>query len=197
MPKINKGYSNRLSLEELSQRSQRRCILNNQNETYLARNIIPVDVEVNNIGNVSNNNNSIVNREVDNHLKLFNSFQISNSNTTITDFFEQSNSFNQIPIINNYEEQVNSVNAPTLKTELCKWAIECKIPHNHLNLLLSILRKYKICEDTLLKDARTLLSTSNKIENIRFINSNEKYFHFGLIKALEMHYSNRKDIGRL
>lgn len=101
------------------------------------------------------------------------------------------NSFNAVPIYNteSIENDVTNLNTiETIKTELKNWAVNCRISHCHINSLLVILRKYNGFEK-LPKDARTLLQTPVvNFNQIRLVNPNGKYFHFGLTDSLLKYY---------
>lgn len=78
----------------------------------------------------------------------------------------------------------------TFRNEIKNWAVNSRISQCHLNALLIILRKYKGFE-MLPKDSRTLLQTPKVfINEIRLVNPNGKYFHFGLTNSLLKYFSN-------
>lgn len=71
----------------------------------------------------------------------------------------------------------------SIKQSLCQWAVNCNIPQNSVNKLLTIL-KFETPLTFLPKDCRTLLKTgSSKILNIREVNPGN-YYHFGLKKGI-------------
>lgn len=67
-----------------------------------------------------------------------------------------------------------------LRQELCNWAIDCQIPHQHINKLLHILHHF---HSDLPLDARTLLHTPNDYLVVP-IGMEGEYCHLGLGKAL-------------
>lgn len=68
------------------------------------------------------------------------------------------------------------------KNDLRKWALDCNIPHAHLNgLLNNVLRKH-LPDMSLPKDARTLLKTTRKYQNVVF---NGNFCYFGVQKVIE------------
>ena len=93
---------------------------------------------------------------------------------------ENSNSYLDVTSCT-YEACVASL---SFKEQLCRWAVNVKIPHSHLNPLLTILKGY---HPELPLDARILLLTPRKIV-LRSVLPGE-YYHFGIasgiIKSLE------------
>ncbi|CAI6370779.1 unnamed protein product [Macrosiphum euphorbiae] len=95
---------------------------------------------------------------------------------------------NLLPAVYAKSNENNYTNLNYIKTieiELKNWAVSCKIAQCHLNALLIILRKYKGFEKPP-KDSRTLLQTPIVYtDQIRLVNPNCKYFHFGLPDTLQ------------
>lgn len=76
-----------------------------------------------------------------------------------------------------------------IQKSLCRWAVSCNIPQSAVNKLLTIL-KYETHLDFLPKDCRTLLdSGSKKVLNLRKVEPNGIYFHFGLKEEI-LRYSS-------
>jgi hypothetical protein len=70
----------------------------------------------------------------------------------------------------------------TFLQKLQDWAVNCNIPHSHLNKLLTILREHT-CFESLPCDSRTLLKTPR--QTVTKVVSPGKYCHFGLEKSLQ------------
>ncbi|XP_008483524.1 uncharacterized protein LOC103520208 [Diaphorina citri] len=68
-----------------------------------------------------------------------------------------------------------------LKAELTKWALESRIPKNHVSSLLKILRPY---HPQLPQDYRTLLGTPTHVDSIEEMTPGI-YLHFGLVHVLQ------------
>lgn len=68
----------------------------------------------------------------------------------------------------------------TLKEKLASWGVDFRIPHVHVNKLLSILKSHP-CHSDLPVDARTFLKTPRKVTLI----TPGEYFHFDLVNGLK------------
>ena len=67
------------------------------------------------------------------------------------------------------------------KSNIARWAVECKIPRTHLNKLLKILRLHPHL-DYLPTDHRSILKSLRRVETIKL--SPGKYYHFNLPNCL-------------
>lgn len=196
MPKITKGTRRHFS--NASSRTRRRIIqlqyenghsaINsyhsiNISNTQLSSNVTDTPILSNKISmqtspvNRNNNNNTI-------HNNSFSEPDISNNLTSdLLQYFPLHTNTNE-----NNHTNLNEIT--NIEIDLKNWAVNCKIPHCHLNALLIILKKYKGFEK-LPKDSRTLLKTPNiPSDQIRLISPNGKYFHFGITDSLLMLYAN-------
>ena len=70
----------------------------------------------------------------------------------------------------------------TFKEKLASWGVDCRVPHVHVNKLLSILKSHP-CHADLPVDARTLLKTPRKVSLIPMHPG--EYFHFDFLNALK------------
>jgi len=111
----------------------------------------------------------------------------SNMDTIITDEFLEKNI---VMPVNTYEKLIIHDDLPiNLRQQhvqecLANWAVDCNIPQNAINKLLSIL-KFKAQLNFLPKDCRTLLhSGSKKVLNLREVDPNGIYYHFGLREGI-------------
>lgn len=68
----------------------------------------------------------------------------------------------------------------TLKEKLASWGVDFRIPHVHVNKLLSILKSHP-CHSDLPVDARTFLKTPRKVTLI----TPGENFHFDLVNGLK------------
>lgn len=100
-----------------------------------------------------------------------------------------------MPVVNTFEKLMVHDNVPInlqqqhVQECLANWAVHCNIPQNAINKLLSIL-KFKAQLNFLPKDCRTLLhSGSKKVLNLREVDPNGIYFHFGLREGI-LRYSS-------
>lgn len=197
MPKIIKGTIRKV-IHNTSSRTRRRIVQEHNRDAYFARNNLTRYSNFHNLPSSSNespaaipttsihlvNNDVISNNSFSNNDNnyIFNNLTTDYLNVIPTYTESSGNSINDL--------NVNGINEfETVQTELKDWAVNCKIPQSHLNLLLVILRKCKGFEN-LPKDSRTFLQTPVvKIDQIRIVNPNGKYYHFGLTNTLLKYYS--------
>lgn len=108
---------------------------------------------------------------------------ICNNNWLFKCFSYTESSFYTDLNVNNIDE------FETIQTEQKDWTVNCRIAQCHLHLLLGIFKKCKGFEK-LPKDSRTIFQTPIfKTDQIRLVNPNGKYFHFGLTNSLLKYYS--------
>jgi len=191
MPKISKGYKR--NILNVSSRTRIRIIqLQNQDAQFMRTNS-----ENNSFQSVNFNNLPISSYEI-----TISTGNCINNTIYYTNLSSETNIYDDnltidmsqfLPIQTNISlknNRTNSINDfETFKTEKKNWAVNCRIAQCHLNALLTILRKYEGFK-MLPKDSRTLLQTPNvSIDKIRLVNSNGKYFYFGLTESLLKYYS--------
>jgi len=189
MPKINK--ISRRNSSNVSLRTRRRIIQMQNQDAKMANNLVQSSTENSfksplHAAHISANSSILS----DNNETQFSDNNLFNSDNTVeTQFFDSTlllsdNNVNNVsftsPLFSSNVEILTNVNNVSIQSELKEWAVKCKIPQCHLNELLVILRKHKGFEE-LPKDSRTLLQTPKINTNqIRLVNPNRKYFHFGL-----------------
>jgi len=100
---------------------------------------------------------------------------IQTSNLAIENVLESSND----EFINIYKSKYYNQQENILQS-LAHWAVNYNVPQNTINKLLDIL-KYKAKLSFIPKDCRTLLrSNSTKVLNLRKVDPDGLYYHFGL-----------------
>jgi len=191
MPKINKGPRKKFS--NISLRTRRRIIQLQNQDAYFARNNSNQTFNLNSLPCSPRSSNQSPISDVINSPGVKNI--INNNSYSETNIFDDLTtvSLNVLPAVSAKSIQNHYTNLEyieTIEIELKNWAVSCRISQCHLNALLIILRKYKGFEK-LLKDSRTLLQTPIvNINQIRLVNPNGKYFHFGLTDILLKYYSS-------
>lgn len=88
-------------------------------------------------------------------------------------------------------ERFKPFQAASFTEKIAGWAVECRIPHSHLNKLLSILKEHD-CFTKLPKDSRTLLKTPRQTVTKPVFPG--LYSHFGLAKGLEKILDLKNDL---
>ena len=70
----------------------------------------------------------------------------------------------------------------SFKDKLACWSVSCRVPHVHVNKLLSVLKSHP-CHSDLPVDARSLLKTKRIVSLIP--KHPDEYYHFDLLNALK------------
>lgn len=200
MPKINKGSMRNPS--KVSLRTRRRIIEMQNQDAKMANNLIQSSADNSCNSPYSSrspfhatlvpadsfilSDNTLDNTEIQfskNNLYVSDNHMNNMSSTTPPLF---TSNFETLTNVNNNQDNNNV----SIQSELKEWAIKCKIAQCHLNELLLILRKHNGFRE-LPKDSRTLLQTPKiNTDQIRLVNPNGKYFHFGLTNYLLTYFSN-------
>lgn len=190
MPKINR--SSKRSSSKFSSRTHRRIIRLENQDALLANNnmfLAPVDSSSRSVTNLNVSTNLSIHLD---NVNTIEAHEVQNLDSNLLSDHHDNNVPTSLPTIPlNFEKPSKYVNNNlSIDSELKEWAVKCKIAQCHLNELLIILRKHKGFE-TLPKDSRTLLQTPKiNFGEIRSINQNGKYFHFGLTNHLLNYFSN-------
>lgn len=204
MPKINKGTMRNSS--KVSSRTRRRIIQVQNQDAKMANNLVQSSSADNSSRSPLNTTHAPANSFIlpDNTETQFSNnnlfvsdntveIQVSNNNFFPSDnhhVIDGSTATSQL-FSSNFEKLINVNNKNvSIQSELTEWAVKCKIAQCHLNELLLILRKHNGFGE-LPKDSRTLLQTPKiNTDQIRLVNPNGKYFHFGLTNYLLTYFSN-------
>lgn len=99
-------------------------------------------------------------------------------------FGESESTDNDINIDGNFE--------PTIRDKLSKWAIDHQIKRSALNALLILIRGY-FNDNDLPLDGRTLVRTP-RVSNVIVHGENNKYWHYGLKRAISNVLSSRQAV---
>lgn len=173
---LNSNITDTIEIKEIASTSHKPSI----RIGHLSQNI-----EFNSVPNMLNQNNDFI--EIENVI-----IDTTHMPTTSINNLSQISIPNSQRISLHQETSLSSINEnivnKSFKDDLCKWVLECNVPHTTVNKLLHAMKQQSIINTNELPwDSRTLLATRTKISsNIRVVDPGN-YYHLGLKSGIIRH----------